>query len=69
MESATKVKAESDTEDTEEGRGRGDQEQGSDQEKMSYGDPGAGVPGVMETDDTMGVYRSQGVNQAFSHHR
>ena len=68
MESATKVKAESDSEETEEGRAPGDQEQG-DQEKMSYGDPGAGVPGVMETDDTMGVYRTQGVNQAFSHHR
>ena len=68
MESATKVKAESDSEETEEGRAPGDQEQG-DQEKMSYGDPGTGVPGVMETDDTMGVYRTQGVNQAFSHHR
>ena len=68
VESAAKVKAESDTEEAEESRGPGDQEAAA-QEKMSYGDPGAGVPGVMDTEDTMGVYRTQTVNQAFSHHR
>ena len=74
MESAAKVKAESDSEETEESQGpggqeTGDQETGGQQEKMSYGDPGSGVPGVMDTEDTMGVYRGQTVNQAFSHHR
>ena len=74
MESdAAKVKAESDNEDCEERRGPGGQEPGEqepgEQEKMSYGDPGSGVPGVMDTEDTMGVYRTQSVNQAFSHHR
>ena len=70
---AAEVKAESDNEDSEERRGPGGQETGDqetgDQEKMSYGDPGSGVPGVMDTEDTMGVYRTQSVNQAFSHHR
>ena len=73
VEIAANVKAESDSEETEESRGlggqeTGDQEQGA-QEKMSYGDPSSGVPGVMDTEDTMGVYRGQTVNQAFSHHR